>query len=281
MDAGYMRSVQLDVMSPPAVQVGELLATVTCVGELAESMRRRLVEWDGRMSVARIEPTVYEAFMRRLAEHALRPLCGDAWGIAAGVDLGHPLFQYPGNLAGRVTPMLLERGAARDEAMFDGLTTWAEVAADALEDAVDELRRTLGRPRRWRWGRVHRVPLRHPLAVHRMLRPLLNAPDIAVGGGVDTVMATGHHPGSDFATRLFAPSWRQVFDVGEWENGCTGVLYPGQSGHRASRHHHDLCKRWTRNRQFPLTWGDAAFNGGRRLRLVPRQRGLIATEPRP
>ena len=94
------------------------------------------------------------------------------------------------------------------------------------------------------------------------------------------MMATGHHPTTGFATRLFAPSWRQVFDVGNWENGCSGVLYPGQSGHRASRHHHDLSKRWLSNRQFRLTWGDAAFAGRRRLRLVPRERGLIATKAR-
>jgi penicillin G amidase len=119
------------------------------------------------------------------------------------------------------------------------------------------------------------MALRHPLAVRRALRPLLNAPAVTVGGGVDTVMATGRAPGRGFATALFAPSWRQVLDVGNWDDGCSGVLYPGQSGHRASGHHHDLSKRWVRNQQFGLTWGDAAFSGGRCLRLVPRERGLI------
>ncbi len=280
MDTAYMRSVQLDVVCVPAVTVSKLLGTVSCTMELAEAMRLRLVAWDGRMATDRIEPTVYEAFMRRLAEHAFRPLCGDAWGIAAGFDLGHPLFEYPANLTGRATPMLVERWEAGDESMFDGLTTWNQVAADALEDAVADLRRDVGSVRRWRWGRLHRLPLRHPLAVRRVLHPLLNAPDVVVGGGVDTVMATGPRPGADFATRLFAPSWRQVFDVGNWAGGCTGILYPGQSGHRFSRHHHDLSKRWVRNRQFPLSWGDAAFRGGRRLRLVPRERGLIATQSR-
>ncbi len=280
MDTAQMRTMQMDIVCPPAVVVARLLASVSCTVELAEAMRLRLVAWDGRMAPELIEPTVYEAFMRRLAEHALRPLCGDAWAIAAGFDLTHPLFEYPGNLTGRVTPMLVERWEAGDESMFDGLTTWNQVAADALEDAVADLRRTIGGVRRWRWGRLHKLRLHHPLAVRRMLRPLLNAPDVTVGGGVDTVMATAAHPGTDFSTRLFAPSWRQVFDVGDWENGCTGVLYPGQSGHRFSRHHHDLSKQWARNRQFPLRWGDAAFRGRRRLRLVPRERGLIATQSR-
>ncbi len=278
MDAHYMRSVQMDIVSPPATMVARLLGSIRCTVELAESMRLRLVAWDGQMAPDRVEPTVYEAFMLRLAEHAFRPLCGDAWGIAAGFDLSHPLFPYPANLTGRVTPMLVGRWEAGDELMFDGLTTWSQVAADALEDAVADLRRSLGRVRRWRWGRLHRLPLRHPLAVRRVLHPLLNAPDIIVGGSVDTVMATGARPGADFATRVFAPSWRQVFDVGGWDSGCTGVLYPGQSGHRFSAHHHDLSKRWVRNQQFSLTWGDAAFRGRRALRLVPRERGLIATQ---
>jgi penicillin amidase len=280
MDTAYMRTVQMDIVSPPAVAVARMLESVSCTVELAEAMRLRLVAWDGRMAPDRIEPTVYEAFMRRLAEHAFRPLCGDAWGIAAGFDLTHPLFEYPANLTGRVTPMLVERWEAGDESMFDGLTTWNQVAADALEDAVADLRRTVGGVRRWRWGRLHKLQLRHPLAVRRVLNPLLNAPDIVVGGGVDTVMATGPRPGADFATRLFAPSWRQVLDVGNWDSDCTGVLYPGQSGHRFSRHHHDLSKQWARNRQFPLRWGDAAFRGRRTLRLVPRERGLIATQSR-
>ncbi|MDQ6855657.1 MAG: penicillin acylase family protein [Candidatus Dormibacteraeota bacterium] len=280
MDTEYMRTVQMDIVSQPALTVARLLESVSCTVELAETMRLRLVAWDGRMGPELIEPTVYEAFMRRLAEHALRPLCGDAWAIAAGFDLTHPLFEYPANLTGRVTPMLVQRWEAGDESLFDGLTTWSQVAADALEDAVVDLRRTVGGVRRWRWGRLHKLPLRHPLAIRRMLHPLLNAPDIVVGGGVDTVMATGARPGADFSTRLFAPSWRQVFDIGHWDNGCTGVLFPGQSGRRFSRHHHDLSKRWARNRQFPLRWGDAAFRGRRRLRLVPRERGLIATQSR-
>jgi penicillin amidase len=271
-----MMAAQLDVVAPPAVQVAERLGGVRCAGELAEAMRARLAAWDGRMAPSLIEPTVYEAFMLRLAEHVLRPLCGDAWGIAAGVDLTHPVLGYPGNLAGGGTPLIVERWAAGDDSLFDGRTTWDDVAARALEDAVADLTTHLGRPRRWRWGRVHRLPLQHPLAVRRLLRPLLNAPALTVGGGVDTVMATGQRPGSGFATTVFAPSWRQVLDVGNWAAGCTAILYPGQSGHRASRHHHDLSKRWVDNRQFAMGWGDAAFRGRRRLVLVPGERGLIA-----
>jgi penicillin amidase len=278
MDAERMRIIQLDLRSPPATEVSGMLGGVTCSGAAAEAMRQRLVAWNGEMAPGLVEPTVYEAFMVRLAEHALRPLCGDAWGIAAGVELHHPLFEYPGNLIGRTTPLLVEAWAAGDESLFDGQTTWPEVASRALEDAVADLGRTLGAQRRWRWGRAHAIVLRHPLAVRPLLGRILNAPPIRVGGGVDTVMATASRPGLDFTTRVMAPSWRHVFDVGAWDSGCTGILYPGQSGHRASRHHHDLSKRWLRNHQLPLAWGDRAFSGRRRLTLIPGQRGLITTD---
>ena len=45
------------------------------------------------MDPHRVEPTIYEAFMARLAEHSLSPLCGNAWRILAGVDLSHPVFR--------------------------------------------------------------------------------------------------------------------------------------------------------------------------------------------
>jgi penicillin amidase len=275
LDAQRMREVQLDVVSLPAKEVSRLLADVSCDDHAAEAMRVRLVAWDGRMDPALVEPTVFEAFMLRLAEHALRPLCGDAWEIAAGVSLTHPLFEYPGNLIGRSTPMLVESWAAGDDSLLEGLATWPEVAERALEDAVADLHRRARRESGWRWGRAHRLPLTHPLAVRRALAPLLNAPSLTVGGSVDTVMATAARPGRDFTTRVMAPSWRQVLDVGAWETGCTGVLYPGQSGHRASRHHHDLSKDWLRNRQFVLAWGDGAFARRRRLTLAPRSRALI------
>ena len=219
--------------------------------------------------------------MRRLTEHALRPLCGDAWGIAAGFDLTHPLFEYPANLTGRVTPMLVERWEAGDESMFDGLTSWNQVAEDALEDAVGDLRRTVGGMRRWRWGRLHTL-----------------APASPAGGASHAAPAAqraGHHRrrqrrhGDGHRVRVPAPisppgsSLRRgarSSTSATGTNDSTGVLYPGQSGHRFSRHHHDLSKPWARNRQFPLRWGDAAFRGRRALRLVPRERGLIATQSR-
>ena len=70
-----------------------------------------------------------------------------------------------------------------------------------------------------------------------------------------------------FATRLSAPSWRQVIDVGNWD-ASGGIHVPGQSGQPGSRHYRDLSRRWRTNRQFPLYWSPLEVRRHARTRLV-------------
>ncbi|HEX6540008.1 MAG TPA: penicillin acylase family protein [Candidatus Dormibacteraeota bacterium] len=253
LDPDLVTRMQMDLLNLPARQVVKLLRGVTCGTAAAERLRRRLAAWDGTMTPSSIEPTIYEAFTRRLAEHALRPLCGDDWVTAAGYDLDHPLFDYPANLVSRMTPELLSRWQKGDTGLLRG-GTWAQTASDALDDTWRDLAGRLGRsPRRWRWGRAHALPLEHPFSRRRSLGAFFRRRTLRVGGAPDTVMATSYVPGEDLRTRLAAPTWRQVLDVGNWD-ACTGVLLPGQSGQPGSAHYDDLIQRWSANRQFRLHW---------------------------
>lgn len=268
VDLPYMARAQMDLVCPPARQVVRLLGRIQCANPTAESARQRLAQWDAVMDPGRMEPTLYEAFMARLAEHSLSPICGNAWRILAGVDLSHPVFQYPGNIVGRLTPSLIERWELGDDALFEGLTTWAEVISRSLDDAMTDLRGRLGRSSRgWRWGRVHRLELIHAFGRRRGLARFFNAPSIRVGGNTDTVLATSLVPGEPFATRLSAPSWRQVIDVGKWD-ASGGIHLPGQSGQPGSRHYRDLSRRWRTNRQFPLYWSPQEVRRHARTRLI-------------
>ena len=268
VDLAYMARAQMDLVCPPARQVVRLLGSMQCAHPAAETARNRLARWDAVMDPHRVEPTIYEAFMARLAEHSLSPVCGNAWRILAGVDLAHPVFQYPGNLVGRLTPSLIERWELGDDGLFEGLTTWAEVVSKSLEDAMSDVRGRFGRnSRRWRWGRVHRLELIHAFGRRRGLAWFFNAPSIKVGGNTDTVLATSQMPGEPFETRLSAPSWRQVIDVGKWD-ASGGIHVPGQSGQPGSRHYRDLSRRWQTNRQFPLYWSPLEVRRHARTRLV-------------
>jgi penicillin amidase len=280
VDLAYMARAQMDLVCPPARQVVRLLGAMRCEHPAAEAVRHRLAAWDGVMDPRRVEPTIYEAFMARLAEHSLSPVCGNAWRILAGVDLTHPVFQYPGNLVGRLTPLLIERWELGDDGLFEGLTSWAEVVAKSLDDAMTDLRERFGRgSRRWKWGHVHRLELIHPFGRRRSLAWFFNAPSIPVGGNTDTIFATSQVPGKPFETRLSAPSWRQVIDVGKWD-ACGGIHVPGQSGQPGSRHYRDLSRRWKTNRQFPLYWSAQEVRRHARTRLVlaplPATRGKEA-----
>ena len=268
-----MARMQLDVLCLPAVNVCRLLDTITCDVPAAEKLRIMLAAWDGRMLPDRVEPSLYESFMRHLAERALRPLCGDAWVIAAAADRANPVFEYPGNLLGRLTPELVDRWEAGDETLFEGTVTWPEVAAGALADAAAELPAALRRRRRSRWGRLHELSFDHPFSRRKPLDLVFNAGRMRLGGNADTVMATGYMPQRPYRTRIAFPSWRQVIDVGDWD-ACGGVHAPGQSGQPGSPHYRNLRRRWLRNRQFPLYWSDQQLrrHTRTRLQLLPPER---------
>ena len=275
MTPELMAATQLDVVCLPAREVVELLAGVTCSEPFAEEARQGLRAWAGVMDPAAAEPLVYEAFLRRLAQGALEPICGPAWRLLAG-EMSHPVFDYAGNVTGRLTPWLLQRWRDRDSSVLGPGDTWEGVAAQALERAVADLRREVGPPRRWRWGRVHAVRLSHVLSQRsRVLGVLLDAGRVEVGGDTDTVLQTASIPGRDWATRGWAPSWRQILDVGAWDD-CTGIHLPGQSGHPGSRHHRDMVDGWRRNRQHPLAWSRRAVEEAAAARLLLRP--LLAGE---
>jgi penicillin amidase len=267
LDGEAMRRIQMDTVAIPAQQVAELLGGLSCTDPKAEALRAALAGFDGDMRHDRREPLLYEEFMFALAEAALRPLCGDDWGIAAGYALEHPLFGYPGNLTGRVTSFVLERWKNDDTSLFDGGETWAEIVERALIAAAAAAGR-----RRGRWGRLHALPLVHqPMGTVKLVGRLFNAGSIRVAGSTDTVLATSAHPGHPHKAELFAPSWRQVMDLADWEQ-CTGVHYPGQSGQPGSRHYRDLRKPWRDNLPLPLAWSEDSVrrSAKRTLELLPR-----------
>ena len=267
LDGAAMRAIQMDSVAIPARQVAGLLGAMTCTEPKAEALRAQLAAFDGDMRADRREPVLYEEFMFALAESALRPLCGDDWGIAAGYALEHPVFGYPGNLTGRITSFVLERWQKDDTSLFDDGDTWAAVVERALTAAA-----ATASKRRGRWGRLHRLPLVHqPLGTVKLVGRLFNAGSIRVAGSTDTVLATSAHPGHPHRTELFAPSWRQVMDLADWERS-TGVHYPGQSGQPGSRNYDDLRKRWRDNDPLPLAWGEEAVRrvAKRTLDLLPR-----------
>lgn len=278
LDRARMRAIQLDTVCPPARQVIALLGGLEPIaGATAEKLRKRLLGWDASMRAETEEPLLYEAFVRRLCEQALRPLCGDAWTILGGPGVDHPIFDYPGNIIGRLLPDLLHRWKIGDTRLFEGSqATWPGVATAALAGAAAEIA-AIPRHRR-RWGEAHRLRLSHPLArAVPALGTILNLGSFPLGGNSDTVLATGYDPNHPYRTVLWTPSWRTVMDPGDW-SAATGIHLGGASGQPGSRHHHDLLADWRANRQRPLRWDREAVEIATRATLVLSPRATPVVE---
>jgi penicillin amidase len=117
-------------------------------------------------------------------------------------------------------------------------------------------------PARWRYGRWHRLHLRHPLD-RRGLRRLVSRGPFPLGGDVDTLsLLTDAGRGT-----MIGASMRAVYDLGD-PDGTSIALCGGQSGHPASRHYADLLPRWLRGDHVDLPMSRRRVEASAESRLV-------------
>jgi penicillin amidase len=123
-----------------------------------------------------------------------------------------------------------------------------------LQEAAQEAERTLGEETEsWRWGALHGIRLRHPLALDAERRKLFDLPPVERGGDSNTVNNTG---GSGFRQTSGA-SYRQILDLADWDRSVATSV-PGQSGQPGSPHYADLLPLWADGKYFPLAYTRAA-----------------------
>jgi len=96
---------------------------------------------------------------------------------------------------------------------------------------------------------------------------IFNRPARPMGGDPSTVWQAAYVPAFPIQQIHFAPSWRQIIDLADWDN-CRGVHVPGQSGHPASKHYDDLIEPWLRGEYHPLLWSRASVEQHTRAKLV-------------
>jgi penicillin amidase len=123
----------------------------------------------------------------------------------------------------------------------------------ALRVAMDSLTATQGADRaQWRWGRINRSELPHPLA------RAFDVPAVERHGGAGFVAAVG-------------ATYRQVIDMNDLD-ASVATNVPGQSGQPGSPFYRNLVESYGRGEYFPLVFSRAAVEraAAHRLMLVPR-----------
>ncbi|MBI4507428.1 MAG: penicillin acylase family protein [Chloroflexi bacterium] len=201
--------------------------------------------WDGTMAAESPATAVWGVFYQRWMEAALTerlppPLVRAALELPR-LNVGHTPWQVADDT-------------------LDGRNVWLrrdrreELARECFAATVRFLGRRQGRdPRRWRWGALHQVRLRHPLSSLPLLGRLLDVGPAAHGGDAFTVQASEAFPERPFGTALAAP-FRLVVDFADLD-ATRAVLCSGQSGLPGIRHYADQFPLWLRgqHRRVPYT----------------------------
>jgi penicillin G amidase len=145
----------------------------------------------------------------------------------------HSVMNIPAPARNAATP------AAERQALLEG----------ALAAARDTLARRQGADvSQWRWGRIHRSELPHPLV------RAYDIPAVERDGGAGTVAATG-------------ATFRQVIDLAQPDRSIV-TNAPGQSAQPGSPFYANLVEAYGAGRFFPLPYTQAAVEGAARHRLV-------------
>jgi len=271
LSAQDFQKIQVDVHCIPGKFFAERCRNLNPKSSIERRALELLVAWNGQATVESAAASIYEVTVLATVKRVLEPELGPELMSEMLGKSATPIA--PMNLMlGRYTGFLLEALLDGDSPLVPGATSsWDPILSSALSDAVSFLTETLGpNPDRWRWGRLHRLKLNHPLGAVRPLNLIFNGPDVPVGGDSDTPFQTAVVPQRPFGSTAWAPSWRQIVDLSAIDRSLS--IYPGgQSGHPRSRHYLDHFPRWYAGQYHPQ-WMERAevekqLEG--RLRLEP------------
>jgi penicillin amidase len=207
-------------------------------GEAASaSLLEQLSKWD-RVVNSRPVVSLYEAF-----EDAL-------WRRTFVDEMEDVLFLKFYEWAGAERPAgLYSIINDRNSQWWDDITTVEkkesrdDIFILAIRDADEKLAGDYGGDSKRGWDRVHGARFSHPLgSIAFPFRWFLSRGPIPVEGDGTTVMRVSWNRLTPFAAWEH-PSWRQLFDVGEWDESRV-AMPAGQSGNPMSPFYFDQNETW-------------------------------------
>ena len=261
-----MAAVHADRVSLPAQAYLRVISRLRLSDGSLEEARAQLLQWDGSMDRDAVAPTILSAFqdrlVRRVVESLLGPLAVEA---LEGTGRGGPA--HVARLRTRV-PLMIEAG---DRSLLPEGAEWDTLILQALDEAVSWLRLELGEDMdSWRWGRLHRTKIHHPLGVtYPELAHLLDPPAVEAGGDGDTPQAGGYSMSQPCVLTLTSVA-RYVFDLADWGNSAW-IVPLGASGHPGSPHFADQASTWSDVRIVPMlySWSRIESGAESRQELIP------------
>ena len=224
-----------------------------------------LKRWNGDMDRHSPEPLIFSEWMRMLT----RRLAADELGpLIAEVDGLQPLFveRVFRNVDGAIVWCDVDKTPETE--------TCREMAALALEDALDSLAREYGTNiEGWRWGAAHTALHRHtPLGYVPVLAPIFNIENETSGSNYTLLRGASPGYGSEPFRNVHAAGMRMVVDFAD-PDGSVMITSTGQSGHPFSRWYDHFAGLWARGDTIPMSMSDqdAAAGAVGVMTLRPRR----------
>jgi penicillin amidase len=266
-----MGDIQMDAMPIRFRHIAGQLARATPMSDDGRTVASRIGDWDGTCSIESAGCAAYMVAEYRL----LRAVFDDELGWLAREYVGTPFsWQLLADLLGR-----------RDDRWWDDTTTTdrvemrEEILARALDAAGADLRRDLGEPADWTWGRLHTTTWQEATLGQSeilLLEWYFNqGPTAAPGAGgapnnaywrfedaYDDPFDEDDVPTDDLRD-LFAvtnlPSYRLAIDMADLD-GARIIITTGQSGNPFAPHYGDLTDEWASGESVPLPFSRAAVD---------------------
>jgi penicillin amidase len=256
-----MVRMQLDSRNPIAPTLVPYLVRQLMTSEYYADGQRLLATWDFRQPAGSAAAAYFNVVWRnllRLTFHdqlpqSLWPQGGDRWMAVVANLLRQPDSQWWDD--------------AETESVIEDRD---QILSRALRAARDELtRRTAVSPRKWAWGRLHRLELEQQSLGRSgtgVVEAIFNRGPFEVGGGGASVDASDWDPVVGY-TVTSAPSMRMVVDLDDLERS-RWVNLTGASGHVSSGHYRDQTPLWVHGRTLPWAFGREAVRRSAEDRLV-------------
>jgi penicillin amidase len=228
-----MVALQRDARSTMAADLlPAMLATVEARPPIGPVLHA-LASWDGTVRRGLAEPLIFTAWWRELTQALFADTLGD--------------------FAEEVTPLpsVVKRALAGDTIWCGpqapaARASCASVAADALERALTELRRTQGEAfGSWEWGRVHAARFIHPILGRVPLIGGFFRFDIPTDGDNWTINRGSSRltDRADPYGHVHGAGVRAVYDLADLDGSLFSMAL-GESGNPFSRHFADMLVRW-------------------------------------
>ncbi len=254
-DVNSAAALQMDVKSLPWTELREHVLAGTSGSPETRAAREILENWDGRMAADSAGATLFNLFSQEMSRRVARAKAPRSapWLLGRSLQPVTNSSLFAARRVGRLSRLLRERPPGW---FGDG---WQAEIDDALRSVYLYAFRRLGEPTaRWRWGRVRKLTLAHPMGRVPLLGAVLNLGPFECPGDDNTVFQAGAVGDDPFGSPAVVPSLRMVLDVGDWDRSLFS-LPGGQSGNPLSPHYRDLLPAWLNGTGVPIPWTPQAI----------------------